>query len=93
MPRNEVFTFDYPVTDFGKNPAQYVEDLNISAIADIGRDDEILKVHITRITCFDNGRVGTHVHRLIHAIAPIFYKEIEEAAMQHIKGKKEKQVS
>lgn len=83
------FQFDYPVTDFGTNPASFVGNLEIRATAIIGREEQILKVKIEAICFFDGGRIASHIQKIIKAISPLTYKEIEQAAMEHFKGLKE----
>lgn len=83
------FQFDYPVTDFGTNPASFVGNLGVRATVFIGREDEILTVKINSICFFDGSHTGTNIARVVKAINPIAYNEIEQAAMEHIKGLKE----
>lgn len=83
--KDKKFQFDYPVTDFGNNPALFVGNLGIRATAIIGREEQILKVEINGIVFFDGNVMGTNIKRIVKAIAPVTYSEICEAALQHIK--------
>jgi hypothetical protein len=84
--QQQTANFDFPITDFGTNPPQFVDNLSVHFKFEIGRNKEPVNVGISKIVCFDGGAIGTHIHRLIKAINPAMYYEILEAAKQHAKG-------
>lgn len=77
MKRPTPCSFDFPITDFSFVPARFIENLDVRFTYEVNREEKVI-INIIKIITGT-----TDVARLIKAIAPGTYKEIETASQQH----------